>query len=95
MDDFLKNKILKFLTPLGILSLIFFIWTIIEIIRIVISENDPGFGGVIIVILGIVFIVSFLLDRILTILLKSRTNFKVQFIIVLVFLISLFYLMII
>ena len=90
MGDFFKHKILKFITPLGILSLFFFIWTIIEIVRIILSDKDPGFGGVIIFALGIVFIVSFILDRILSILLKREINIKVQTTIVLVFVLLLF-----
>ena len=93
MVNFLNKKNIKYLTPLGVLSLVFFIWTIIEIIRIALSENDSGFGGVIIVALGIIFIISFLLDRILSILFKNETNIKVQSVIVLVFLIFLFYLL--
>lgn len=91
MGNFLNKKSTKYFTPLGIISLAFFLWTVIEIIRIALSENDPGFGGVIIIALGIVFIISFLLDRILSILFKKRTNIKIQSVIVLVFLIFLFY----
>ena len=94
MDKIFKHKIFKYLTPLGILSLIFFIWTIISIIIISNDENDPGFGGLILVALGIVFIVSFLLDRILSLLLKRNLNIKVQSIIVFAFLICFFILII-
>lgn len=83
----MKQKLLQYVTPLRICTVYLIIQTIVWYIMIQKSiENgyNPELGGLVAYILGGLAIITFLLDLILSSILTPKTNWIVQFLLMLI-----------
>jgi hypothetical protein len=82
------QKLTKYITPLRIIGFWMLIWSIVEYIdteQMIKEGHEPGLGGLGFIALGVVSLVAFGLDLILSLTLKQKRNWIVQSILVLIF----------
>jgi hypothetical protein len=83
-----KEKLSKYITPVRLLTVYFFgyaIWEYIDTQKMINNGHEPGLGGIAFIALGIVGIAALGLDLFLSMILKKRTNWIVQFCLVIIF----------
>jgi len=90
-----KDNLLRYITPLRIISIWFFIWTIIEYIdtsRMIENGHEPGLGGLGYLVLGFFTVISIGLDVFLSLFFKPLRNWIIQIMIIIFFTIAIMFL---